>query len=232
MAEAKEYWLSINCEGKDFQVKVADLETANLLLNEPKQKDNPTGEEIIWTRKKPTPKDIEATALLLSTRQKMNHLFDDKKTRKAKLWNDVANIFKDNNFNLSEKEGKHKVNPVNLEDSMEIDEDGNNHDQGVSQTTESDRENYANTEMVDENVPCGSSQYTQRFKKAKRTVTPSNKQGTLLKEIQIDRINRSREFGIFKEHLDKSREQKDRFLNILERAFGSKKRSRHSSDSD
>ncbi|CAG9769773.1 unnamed protein product [Ceutorhynchus assimilis] len=250
---------------------------------------------IIWTKKKPTANDLEATSLLLSTRQKMSKLFDDKKTRKAKLWNDVAKTLEDNNYKLGEKGGercrqkfanlqksylayikhqtttgtektdevppffeeihsilggKHKVNPANLEDSMNDEGpgdivtqaemlDNSVQDQArdaerseldsVTQTLQPNSslstpklQDEVKTD-VEDNLPSTSKGYnSQRFKKGKRKLTPS-KQEEFVKELEKDRASRNKEFDFLKNHLKKSEEQRDRFLNILEHAFLPKK---------
>lgn len=62
--------------------------------------------DTIWTKKKPTERDNEATALMLKLREERSSLFDDKKTRKVKLWNDIAKDLKEKDFHLGEKGGE------------------------------------------------------------------------------------------------------------------------------
>lgn len=54
--------------------------------------------DIIWTRKKPTDADNEATKALLALRGKLNKPFTDKKTKKNKLWADIANQLQTQGF--------------------------------------------------------------------------------------------------------------------------------------
>lgn len=54
-----------------------------------------------------------------------------------------------------------------------------------------------------------------RFSIGNRKIVPS-RQDSLIKEIQEDRKTRKKEFNFYKEHLQKSQEQRDRLLNILE----------------
>lgn len=70
------------------------------------QEQSPAPCEEIWTRKKPNDRDNEATALLLAERQKLSSLFDDKKTRKSKLWNDIAQKLIEKGFFLGDKGGE------------------------------------------------------------------------------------------------------------------------------
>ncbi|CAH1990253.1 unnamed protein product [Acanthoscelides obtectus] len=59
-----------------------------------------------WTKKKPSEMDNEATHLMLSLREEKSTYFDDKRTRKLKLWNDVAKELEENNFHLGNKGGE------------------------------------------------------------------------------------------------------------------------------
>ena len=60
----------------------------------------------IWTKKKPNEVDLEATALMLKLRQEKAALFDDKKTRKSKLWNDIALEMEKHGYGLGDNGGE------------------------------------------------------------------------------------------------------------------------------
>ncbi|CAH1966396.1 unnamed protein product [Acanthoscelides obtectus] len=52
----------------------------------------PSINDMIWTKKKPSEMDNEATHLMLSLREEKSTYFDDKRTRKLKLWNDSKKV--------------------------------------------------------------------------------------------------------------------------------------------
>lgn len=60
----------------------------------------------IWTKKKPTEIDLKAAALLLSLRQQHAKKFDDRKTVKSKLWNDIAKTLSENGYTIGENAGE------------------------------------------------------------------------------------------------------------------------------
>lgn len=83
----------------DIQMQTDDNATEQVPVEQPVE----TVKDILWTKKKPTDRDCEATSLLLALRQKMADQFDDKKNTKAKLWQKIAGTLKENNFSLGDK---------------------------------------------------------------------------------------------------------------------------------
>jgi len=133
--------------------------------------------------------------------------------------------------------GKHKVIPPNLEDSLgpNLEDTENspttppdqmqNLTSENNQTVESEKvNNKENTTPLEEiqNTPstssASSSAYSDRFKKTKRKIVPS-KQDEFLKALKEEKKQRTEEFSFLRAHLQKSEEQKERFLTILEKAF-------------
>ncbi|CAH1993846.1 unnamed protein product [Acanthoscelides obtectus] len=221
----------------------------------------PSINDMMWTKKKPSEMDNEATHLMLSLREEKSTYFDDKRTRKLKLWNDIAKELEENNFHLGNKGGKrcrqkfanlqktylsymkhqtttgseriddippfcdelhsilgckHKVTPLNLEDSMDE----------TSESVKNEIEQQQPDHTDSEETQLGPSTTTpvSRLKKT-RKVTPS-RHDDRIREMETDRKIRSEEFSFLKEHLMKTEQQKDRFLEIVEAAFGTKKEER------
>ncbi|CAH1105934.1 unnamed protein product [Psylliodes chrysocephalus] len=96
--EEEKYQISINCKGRDYLVVVDDLETATQLVNGMYK----------YYVKKPTERDIETTKVLLTLRQRDFRLFDDKKTSKRKLWNEIADTLKQYGFNVGPNRGERR----------------------------------------------------------------------------------------------------------------------------
>ncbi|CAH1109895.1 unnamed protein product [Psylliodes chrysocephalus] len=69
----------LGCEIKDVENSEVTEKVTQEVTNE---KEHITE---IWTRRKPSERDIEATKVLLTLRQRDFRLFDDKKTSKEKL---------------------------------------------------------------------------------------------------------------------------------------------------
>lgn len=65
-----------------------------------------SSQDLIWSRKKPTQQDIEATKSMLTLRENLKHLFDDKKTKKLKLWKDLAKELELQGYNLGGNGGE------------------------------------------------------------------------------------------------------------------------------
>ncbi|CAH1107419.1 unnamed protein product [Psylliodes chrysocephalus] len=110
----EKYQISINCEDYDVALsyiesnpqrctlpddigsEIEDVENSKVtkeVTEEVTNEKEHITEIWTWTRRKPTERDIEATKVLLTLRQRDFRLFDDKKTSKGKLWNEIADTF-------------------------------------------------------------------------------------------------------------------------------------------
>ncbi|CAH1959595.1 unnamed protein product [Acanthoscelides obtectus] len=165
----------------------------------------PSINDMIWTKKKPSEMDYEATHLMLSLREEKSTYFDDKRTRKLKLWNDIAKEFEENNFHLGNKGGERCHQKfANLQKTYLS--------YMKHQTT-------TGSERIDDIPP---------FFDELHSIL-----GCKHKVMEMDRKIRSEEFSFLKEHLKKTEQQKHRFLEIVEAAFGTQKRRKSdTNDSD
>lgn len=97
-----------------------------------------------------------------------------------------------------------------------------------------------NTEVDDANTPeelnpatpCSSKESNVMFKK--KRLQPLSKSENILQEIKMGHKMQEDHFMFLRQHLERSEKQRDRFLDILENAFSSRKRKRdvESSDTD
>lgn len=113
------------------------------------------------------------------------------------------------------------MNPVHLEDSIDTEKENS-----PKPSTSSNLSTY---EV--EQQGCNNS-HTERFKNVRKKLKPLSKSDAILEEIHIDRQLQAEQLSLLKAHLQKSEEQRQRFLDILERAFSKKRKRENDSDSD
>lgn len=117
---------------------------------------------------------------------------------------------------------KHKVNPTHLEDTMKEDNEQSN-----PEISQEDKQNLVNVE----DKPETKTAIENRFSNVKKTLKPKTKLDSVLEIMKEDQHLRSQQVVKLTEYLKRSEEQKERFLNILEKTL-SKKRKRDIADSD
>lgn len=97
----------------------------------------------------------------------------------------------------------------------------------ANKTTES-----VESEDFVESQPSTSKLHVDRFKTTRKRLKPTTKTEVFLKEFQTEREMQQKQFTFFQEHLKKTEDQRQRFLEIMQEAFCKKRKRNESSDSD
>lgn len=126
-----------------------------------------------------------------------------------------------------------------LQDSMENDSENDDNSTSGNKKTESDEletnssvTTVVEDEFLNHDQASTSRAPSNRFMTTRKKLRPPNRNDMILNELKADRKIQEEQFSCFKDHLKKTEDQREKFLNIFERAFLKRKRGQSSSDSD
>lgn len=115
---------------------------------------------------------------------------------------------------------KHKISPKLLVDSFETGTDENMPEEPVAGPSHSCSTAHAQSSIAD------------RFKNLREAAPKTSKSDQVLQELRLHQEEHNRQFKIIENHLNKTADQRERFLDLMQKFVSRKRKRQQDSDSE